>query len=257
MLKDHVAIVTGGNRGLGAVIAQRFRDEGAMVFAYGRSMVDVTNQSHVDSIVREIVGQAGRIDILVNNAAVLGPVGPLETNDWDHWRHALDVNLLGPAYFTRAVLPHMKAQGSGKIINIVGGGASEPLPRRSAYATSKAALVRFTETVAEEVREHGIDVNAVAPGPMATGMLDEIIKAGPDMLGAREQITHEHIRAEGGTPPRLAAELCSYLASDASDGLSGRMLAARWDGPFPFSESQKARIMETQQYTLRRVKEAV
>ncbi len=256
MLKDRVAIVTGGTRGLGSVIAQQLRENGAMVFALGRSTVNVTNQHDIDSIVREIIRENGRIDILVNNAAVLGPVGQLETNDWDQWRLALETNLLGPVYFTRACLPHMKERGSGKIINIVGGGATEPLPRRSAYATSKAALVRFTETVAEEVRDFGIDVNAVAPGPMATGMLDDLIEAGPGQLGEREHTAHMRIRDEGGTPLELAARLCVYLASASSGGVSGRTIAARFDA-WPFSEDMKAQIRRSDIFTMRRVREAV
>ena len=119
----------------------------------------------------------------MNNAGVYGPKGLVEEVDWDEWEHAVRVNLFGSVLCSRAVLPHFRANGYGKIIQLSGGGATSPLPRLSAYAASKAAVVRFAETLAEELHDTGIDVNAVAPGALNTRLLEEILEAGPRRVG--------------------------------------------------------------------------
>ena len=126
----------------------------------------------------------GPPDILVNNAGVYGPKGPSEEVDWDDWKQAVEVNLFGVMLPCRAVIPYFKQAGRGKIINLSGGGATAPLPRLSAYAVSKAAVVRLTETLAEELRADHIDVNAIAPGALNTRLLDEVLAAGPEKVGA-------------------------------------------------------------------------
>ncbi len=104
--------------------------------------------------------------VLVNNAGVYGPLGSIEEIDWQAWVQAIEINLFGSILMCRALLPHFKSSRYGKIVQLSGGGATNPLPRISAYAASKAAVVRFAETLAEEVRENGIDVNAIAPGAL-------------------------------------------------------------------------------------------
>ena len=125
--------------------------------------------------------------MLVNNAAITGPVGPLETNDWDEWTQTLQTNLFGTVLMCRAVLPGMRERGYGKIINLSGGGGTGPRPNFSAYATAKAGVVRFTETLAREVE--GIDVNAIAPGALNTRMRDDVLDAGPELAGAEYEPT--------------------------------------------------------------------
>ena len=116
---------------------------------------------------------------MINNAGVVGPSGAIDAIDWEEWVRAIQVNLLGSVLMSRAVLPHFKTLGRGKIIQLSGGGATNPLPGLSAYATSKAAVIRFVETLAEETRANHIDVNAIAPGALNTRMLDEFLAAGP------------------------------------------------------------------------------
>src|SRR4029077_7270097 len=123
----------------------------------------------VDRALREF----GRLDVLVNNAGIAGPIGPTEGVDWDEWIHAIEINLLGSVLLCRAVLPHFKQAGYGKIVQLSGGGATNPLPLLSAYAASKAAVIRFMETLAEETRPHHIDVNSIAPGALNTRILDQ------------------------------------------------------------------------------------
>ena len=209
-LAGRVAIVTGGTRGLGLEISRAYADAGCdACIATGRGDADVTDPEACAALVE----RAGPVTVLVNNAGVLGPAGPVERNDWDQWVETIRVNLLGTVTMCRAVLPGMRERGYGKIINLSGGGATGPRPNFSAYAASKAAVVRFTETLAGEV--DGIDVNAIAPGALPTRMLDEVLASGL-----------EEVEPAGF---ERATALAVFLASAASDGITGRLIAAQWD----------------------------
>src|SRR2546421_12696590 len=179
-------------------------------------------------------------------------MGLIETVDWNEWVQAIAINLNGLVYCCRKAVEAFKPHRYGKIINLSGGGATNPLPGISAYAASKAAVVRFTETLALEVKEFGIDVNAVAPGALATRLTDQLLAAGPDRVGAALHERMTKIQAEGGTPLGTGAALCVYLASTESDGLTGRLIAAQWD-PWPFDDAIKGKIGASDIYTLRRI----
>jgi 3-oxoacyl-[acyl-carrier protein] reductase len=274
-LAGRTAIVTGASLGLGAEIAQRFAAEGAALMLCARNAAeleaqrarlaadypavrivahraDISKEADVDSLFAAAVGSLGKIDIVVNNAGIYGPMGSIDTVDWGEWVEAIAINLTGTVYCCRKAVELFKPQRSGKIINLSGGGATNPLPGISAYAASKAAIVRFTETLALEVKEFGIDVNAVAPGALATRLTDQLLAAGPDRVGAALFERMTKIQAEGGTPLGTGAALCVYLASTESDGLTGRLIAAQWD-PWPFADSIKARIAASDIYALRRI----
>jgi 3-oxoacyl-[acyl-carrier protein] reductase len=227
-LAGRVAIVTGGTRGLGREIARAYENAGARVFATGRADADVTDPAACAALVE----RAGDVTVLVNNAGVLGPAGPLADNDWDDWVETVRVNLLGTVAMCRAVLPGMRARGYGKIVNLSGGGATGPRPNFSAYAASKTAVVRLTETLAGELE--GIDVNAIAPGPLPTDMLDAVIAAGYEQV---EPMSFER-----------ATALAVFLGSAASDGITGRLIAAQWDDWETLRPPLPADL-----YTLRRV----
>src|SRR5262245_39228264 len=206
-LSGRVAIITGASQGLGAAIAARFLAANASVMLCARDAAklearrlelvkphsadrvaaqraDIAREADVDTLFEAASHAFGRIHILVNNAAITGPIGPFDAVDWSEWLAAISVNLAGTAYCTRKALSLFKPYCYGKIINISGGGASDPLPRMTAYAVCKAAIARFTETLAIEAKDLGIDVNAVAPGPLATRMFDQMIAAGPERIGA-------------------------------------------------------------------------
>src|SRR6202022_1156967 len=147
---------------------------------------------------------------VINNAGVQAPIAAFEQADWSAWRRTIEVNLLGTALVCRHAIPFFKTAGHGKIVNLSGGGAATPRARFSAYAASKAAVVRLTEVLAEELREFHIDVNAVAPGALNTRLLDEIIAAGADRAGAESYAQAEQQLTEGGYSIDQAARVCVY-----------------------------------------------
>jgi len=274
-LAGRTAVITGASLGLGAAIAEQFAAEGAALMLCARSRAeleaqrarlaamhpntrivaqpaDVAKKSEIDSLFAAASREFGRIDIVVNNAGVYGPMGTIDAVDWDDWVQAIAINLNGLVYCCRKAVGAFKPRGYGKIINLSGGGATNPLPGISAYAASKAAVVRFTETLALEVKEYGIDVNAIAPGALATRLTDQLIAAGPERVGANLHERMSKLAQEGGTPLSIGASLCVYLASAESDGLTGRLIAAQWD-PWPFADEIKGDIDKSDIYTLRRI----
>jgi len=271
-LENQIAFITGAGRGIGRAIALAFAREGAelaliartaagleesaqMVRAMGRRAAAVTADVSLRVDVERAVSQAlaifGRVDVLVNNAGVQLPIGPLAQNDADEWMHTVAVNLFGPMLCIKAVLPVMMERKRGKIINLSGGGATGPRPNFSAYAASKAALVRLTETLAVELAPHNIQVNALAPGAINTRMLDEVLAAG-ELAG--EELAQARRRAQqGGTPIELAAQLAVFLASADSDGLTGKLIAAPHDDWQAWDAARIAALNESPWYTLRRI----
>ncbi len=269
------AIITGSSTGLGASIAEHFIEEGASVLLCAREegplmqtvqrlssnlaphqrvlgeVADVSNRGDVDSLVSSAIDAFSEVHLLVNSAGVYGPFGRLEDIDLDDWVAAIEINLLGTVYTCKMLLPHLVAQGYGKIINLSGGGATSPLPRISAYAASKAGVVRFTESLAREVGD-GIDVNALAPGALATRLLDQVVEAGPEAVGEEFHERMTQIQAEGGTPLEKGATLAVYLASAESDGITGRLISAVWD-PWPTLHRHRSALDDSDVYTLRRI----
>jgi len=276
-LFDRAAIVTGASRGLGRAIAERFVAEGASVLLVARETgpldearaalaarttregqvvealaADVSHPASADAIARRAERALPDLAVVVNNAGIYGPFGRLDEVDWEEWERAVRVDLFGPALVCRAVIPLLRRRGFGKIVNVSGGGATAALPRMSAYASAKAALVRLTETVAVELAPDRIDVNAMAPGPLATRMLDEVLAAGPERVGAEFHARAVRQRDEGGASLAGAAELAVFLASADSDGITGRLLSAVWDD-WTALPARRAELAGSDDYTLRRV----
>ena len=213
---------------------------------------DVGEIEDVDRLVSRTLAAFGRLHILVNNAAIEGPKGLVEEVNWEDWVQTHRINLLGSVLLCRAVLPHFKKHRYGKIIQLSGGGATLPLPRSAAYATSKAAVVRFAETLAEEVRENGIDVNALAPGSLNTRFLDEVLRAGPKSVGKDRYKKALRQKQTGGTPLEKGADLAVFLASSHSDGITGKLISAVWD-PWKSLLKHRGALESTDIYTLRRI----
>src|SRR5258707_1567111 len=275
-LQNLVTIVTGASQGLGRAIAEEFVKEGAHIAICARdgalletvknrleelagsgqriltSAGDVTSPEQMRELFRRTEQEIGLIDVLVNNAGVYGPKGPSESVDLDEWSRALEINLFGTFIPTRFAIAQMKTKGGGKIINLSGGGATNPLPRLSAYAAAKAAVVRLTETLAEELRESAIMVNAVAPRPLKTRVLDEVLEAGPELVGTEFYDKALKQRETGGATLEKGAAVCGYLASSASDGITGKLISALWD-PWERLHDFRAQLERSDIYTLRRI----
>jgi NAD(P)-dependent dehydrogenase (short-subunit alcohol dehydrogenase family) len=215
-------------------------------------VADVSVPGDVNRVIARTFAAFGRIDILVNNAGVYGPIGPVEDVEWADWEEAVRINLSGSVLACRAVIPYMRANGYGKIVQLSGGGATAPLPRLSAYAASKAAVVRFAETLAHELRADRIDVNAIAPGALNTRLLDEVLDAGAERVGAEFYERFVQQKEAGGAPLERGAELAVFLASAASDGITGRLISAVWD-PWPDLGDHAAELDASDVYTLRRI----
>lgn len=269
------AIITGASQGLGLEIARAYVREGANVLLCARDRerlesvvaelavaaqpgqqvvatpADVSQENDARTLVERAVAQFGRIDVLVNNAGIYGPKGTIEELDWEAWKRAIEINLYGSVLMCRFVVPHMRTQGYGKIIQLSGGGATNPLPRISAYAASKAAVVRFAETLAEETREDRIDVNSIAPGALNTRLLDEVLSAGPGQVGDDFYQRALKQKAGGGAPLDRGAALAVFLGSAESDGLTGKLLSAIWD---PWENlPEHGNDLAGDVYTLRRI----
>ena len=275
-LAGRAALITGASQGLGRAIAEAYVREGASVVICARDAAllervrgelaaiagsaqrviaeacDVSQPAAVDALVAAALGALPGLDILVNSAGIYGPKGAIEDNDWAEWVRTIEIDLFGAVLLCRAIVPHLKRAGHGKIVQLSGGGATAPLPRLSAYATAKAAVVRFAETLAHEVAEHRIDVNCIAPGALNTRMLDEILAAGPEAVGAEFYRRSVAQRDSGGAGLDKGAQLAVFLASPASDGITGRLISAVWD-PWPELAEHKAELTAGDIYTLRRI----
>lgn len=275
-LAGRTALITGGTQGLGLEIARAYLEAGiGGICICGRDpatlkrataelgrvsgpgqrvlgeVADVSAPADVERLVANTLGELGGLTILVSNAGIYGPMGAVVDTDWSAWVQTVEINLFGPVLLARAVAPHFARRGYGKIVQLSGGGATGPLPRLSAYAASKVAVVRFAETLAGELREHGVDVNSVAPGALNTRMLDDVLAAGSERVGESFYERALEQRSSGGVPLRRGAELAVFLASADSDGLTGKLLSARWD---PWLELPEHRAdLDSDVYTIRRI----
>ena len=272
-LEGQVAVITGSGRGIGRAIALAYAREGAKLALAARNETeldeavgavselgaeamavptDVTSQEDTERLARRVVDRFGRIDVLVNNAGNSGPVGPLQGNDIADWVNTISVNLTGTFLVCRAVIPVMLGQSAGKIINLSGAGATNAWSNMSAYCSSKAAVVRLTEVLAQELDGRGITVNALGPGSVHTSMWDKMTEqaaeAGADFihqLGMR-------VTSGGGASIDECAELAVWLASEDSGELTGRLISAATDD-FRALPPRIAEIMAGDTYTLRRM----
>jgi NAD(P)-dependent dehydrogenase (short-subunit alcohol dehydrogenase family) len=271
-LEGRAALITGGARGLGLEIARAYLREGARIVICSRSVAalaaaqeelaaagevhahaaDVSVPEAAQGLVAFAAEKLGGLDILVNNAGIYGPKGAIDEIVWAQWVRAIEINLMGSVLPVRFALPHLRAAERGKVVQLSGGGATAPLPFLSAYAASKAAVVRFMETLAGEVAGDGIDVNAIAPGALNTRMLDEVLEAGPEAVGEAFYAKALQQRDSGGTSLDRGAALSVYLGSRKSDGISGRLLSAVWD-PWEDLETHAADLEGSDIYTLRRI----
>ena len=272
-LNNKTALITGAGRGIGQAIAIAYAREGAKLSLAARSVseleetaaecrklgaevlvtpTDVTDAGQVEHLVSATVERYSTIDILVNNAGIPGPIGNLEDNDMAAWISVIQVNLIGLYLCCRAVLPLMRRNNLGRIVNLSGAGAANAWANMSAYCASKAAVVRLTEVLALELADTDITVNALGPGSVHTRMWDEMTVAAAD---AGADLIHEtgmRVTSGGGASIDRCADLAVWLAGSGADGLSGRIISA-FNDDFESLSPSIPQIMSSDLYTLRRV----
>jgi NAD(P)-dependent dehydrogenase (short-subunit alcohol dehydrogenase family) len=255
VLAGRIVLVTGGSTGIGYACAEAALAAGASVVIAARGQsdlaearrrlkastaaggdasqvlavpCDVSDAGAVHALMARIDGELGGIDGLVHAAASIGPIGTVLDVDPEAWLDTIRINLFGTFLVARAAAASMRLRGGGRIVLLSGGGGTSAFPNFSAYGCSKAGVVRLAETLAAELAASDIEVNALAPGFVATRIHDATLqagtRAGPDYL----QRTREQL-AEGGVPPGLAAAAAVFLLSPHSAGITGRLLAVPWD----------------------------
>ena len=269
-LDGKVALITGGGRGIGRAIARAYAVEGARLTLAARTsaeldetardiagnygsdvlaaITDVTSREQVDKVVARTLDRYGRIDVMVNNAGNIGPVGKLWDNDPEDWARTISVHLLGVFYGCRAVVPVMLNQGSGRIVNMSGVGG----PNMSSYDAAKTGIINLTENLALELADTPITVNAISPGSIHTRMWEETRDLA---LAIGDTATYERgvqVTSGQGASIERAAQLAVFLGSDDCGRLSGRLIRAFAD-PFEEFPPRVGEIMDSEAYLMRRV----
>ncbi len=239
-LANQIAIVTGGGRGLGRATALLLAREGAHVAVLARTeaevkaaadeiralgvqslpiVADVAYWPQVRKAVDAVLDQWGRVDILINNAGIIDPISPSYRSDPELWSYNIDVNLKGPFYMIRAVLPHMLTERRGVIVNVGSGAAHNVITSWSAYCAAKAGIHHLTRVVAAEIVESGVRINTVRPGVVDTEMQRRIRNAREEDFGRTNLLRFRRLKEEGllmppEYPARLIVWLCTAEAAD-------------------------------------------
>lgn len=267
-LENQVAIVTGAGRGIGRAVARQLAAEGAQVGLISRTAAqldetaalidadggaalamptDVADAQAMEAAVAKVEVAYGPVDLIVNNAGSFQAIGPIWEVDPETWWTDVTINIRGVFLGCRAVASGMVQRGRGRIINLIGGGTDRPFPYGTGYGTSKAAVMRFTESLAAEMKEHGVQVFAMNPGLVRTEMTEYQVTSDE---GKRWKPNIAKSFAAGrDVPPTLAAELAVKLASGCFDQLAGRAFGVHDDMDAVAGEIDN--IREQDLYTLR------
>lgn len=267
-------LITGANQGLGLSVALSFAALKSNLILCGRNKIknnralnvlkkisnkeiifenlDISNNKKFDYFFKKVEKKFKKIDILISNAGIYGPKGFSENLPWKDWRKTIDINLMGNIYVINKLLKHFKKFKRGKIIQISGGGAASPFPMFCPYSVSKAGVVRFIENISIEARKYNIYANSIAPGPINTRMLDEVLKAGPKKVGVEFYNKSLLQHKSGGTNILKIISLIHYLADETGNGISGKLISVLWDKWENF-EKFKNKLSNSDVGTLRRI----
>ena len=268
-----LVLITGASRGLGAFLAKFFWDAGWDLILVARNLTALSalkaelgkkdNQSvelfscnfaeagNITLFCEAVLRRFNKLDVLINNAATHGKIGPFKNVDLADYEDTLRVNLLAPVALCHSFIPLMEQSG-GSIINILGGGATGPRKNFSAYAASKAALARFSESLAKELENSNVTINCVSPGAMKTDLLKELLEVGAHIAGDEEYKLAEKIFNDVGAPMEKVANLILFLVSPQAVKISGKLISANWDNWSKWLEDLPS-INNSDVFTLRRI----
>lgn len=264
-------LIAGASAGIGAALVPALAADGHSLFVCARRaealtavtrgdilarsrVCDVSDESQVVKLIRWVSDQTDALDGLIVCVGVFGAIGPFAETDSDDWWATLRVNVFGTYLLAKHALPLLERGNRPRIITFSGGGAFDTFPRYSAYATSKAAVVRLSECLADELRDRGIAVNTVAPGMVATEIHAATLKAGPGKAGTEHYERTRAALSQGGVPVEIPVECVRFLLSTEADGLSGKSIAANFD-PWRSERfrANLAEIAKSEVYTMRRI----
>ena len=273
--KNKNIIITGSTGGLGSVLAIKYYQEGANLILIGRSFeklnslkekllidkksnqfikiikLDLGNLNLISKVLKKEFIKISKFDVLINCAAIQGPIGKSWENKFFEWQSTFNINFYSTMVLINTILPFMLKNNTGSIINISGGGSTSSRPDFSSYAISKTALVRYTEILAEELSNTKIKVNSIAPGIMATNMTKEVIKNKKNITNKKELKAANRVLLEGDNMEK-ALNLCLFLSSKESKGINGKLISATWD-PWEKITKNLNYISKSDIYTLRRI----
>lgn len=274
-MKKKYVIVTGGSQGLGFEICKTFLDEGYNIIFCGKSKsnlqrakkyfqqkykrseiiaikCDLNSKKEINNFINRSKKYSKNLVALVNNAGVYGPFGQIEKINFNNWVDCINTNLIAPIYIISKVLPIFKKNKFGRIVNMSGGGATSPLAKINAYAASKAAFVRSSESIALELdKKIDITINCVAPGALKTQMLKQVLLKGNKKLDKSFINKMRNVNISGGTPLRLGADLV-YKLCQKSNKLNGKLVSAVWDNYEKLNKNYY-KINSSEKLTIKRV----
>ena len=271
MNEQRHVVITGASSGIGAALTQALASDGFALYVCARRAdklnqitqdnviafgypCDVSQEEQVMEFVAQIRARTPHVDALINCVGSFGAIGPLLQTDSRGWYKTIEVNLYGTYLMTKHVVPLMVPERSPCIINFSGGGAFSPFPNYSAYAVSKAAVVRLTENLAIELASKGIKVNAIAPGFVATDIHEATLHVGPAMAGGKHFEDTQRLLREGSVPIEVPVACVRFLLSDQARELTGKTISASFD-PWSMPEFVELipQINQSDLYTLRRI----
>ncbi len=262
-------VITGSSTGIGRALTAHLLARGHHVWGLARSdqsdfasqhksafrfsRCDVADYAPVAHATEEIALAWSHVDALVCAAGLQGEIGPALSADPVKWSATVRANLDGTYFVLRALAPQLaRTPRRQKIVCFSGGGATKPRVNFSAYGVAKTGIVRLVETIADETRGQPLDINALAPGAINTRLTDEVLALGPDVVGAAEFAAAQKQKATGGGSLEKALACVEWLLSPASDGVSGRLIAAPWD-PWSTLGDHRDKLATSDIYTLRRI----
>jgi len=272
LMANKTCLITGASRGLGKLLAIFYAklDFDLILVASdlaalksvaneiqlvdGQKLLLVKSDFSIEAfeidMFNEISDFCDSIDLLINNAAIQGPIGPFSDLTFKDWERVFKVNFLAPAAICHRTIRHMM-NGGGTIINLSGGGGAGLRPNFSAYGASKAALIRFSETIAAELAHKNINVNTIAPGVMPTDMLQEVLESPDNVAGVQEKSSAmEAFRVDFDMTD--IGDLCLFLSSEKARKITGKLISVKWDNWEAWSDNIEA-LTNSDLYTLRRI----